>query len=257
VSSIELDIAISADHVPVVLHDPLLNPDLARDASGAWLEPPCPAVNRLTLADLRRLDVGRARPGSAIARAFPDQKPSDGARIPTLAEVFDVTAGSGVWIEAELKTDPRTPCLTAAPSLMADLVVAAARTAGALGRLRVRSFDWRGLRHLSATCPGVPLGWLTDAGTEAAPAVWWGGGTAASTPHAVAAAAGHRAAPPVWAPDYTGLTAALVAEAHASGLRVVPWTVNTPADMVRLIGWGVDGLCTDRPDLARAALGRL
>ena len=38
------------------------------------------------------------------------------------------------------------------------------------------------------------------------------------------------------------------------GLRVVPWTVNRPEDMRRLIRWGVDGLITDRPDLARGVL---
>ena len=39
---------------------------------------------------------------------------------------------------------------------------------------------------------------------------------------------------------------------------MVPWTVNDPHDMRRLIGWGVDGLITDRADIARvvfAALG--
>jgi glycerophosphoryl diester phosphodiesterase len=61
---------------------------------------------------------------------------------------------------------------------------------------------------------------------------------------------------PVWAPDHAGLEPARIAEASALGLRVVPWTVNDPAEMARLIGWGVAGLCTDRPDLARAAMAR-
>ena len=51
-------------------------------------------------------------------------------------------------------------------------------------------------------------------------------------------------------------TSNLVVEAHALGLRVVPWTVNEPDVMAQLISWGVDGLCTDRPDLARIAMGR-
>ena len=68
-------------------------------------------------------------------------------------------------------------------------------------------------------------------------------------PRAVAAEGG-----PSWGPDYADLTEETIAEAHALGLRVVPWTVNQPEDMRRLIGWGVDGLITDRPDLARRVL---
>ena len=32
--------------------------------------------------------------------------------------------------------------------------------------------------------------------------------------------------------------------------------MNEPADMARLIAWGVDGVCTDRPDLARRVMAR-
>lgn len=245
---------MAADGVPVVVHDKLLDPDLTRDAGGAWLKPPGPAVHRLTLAALRCLDVGRARPGSATARAFPEQAPCDGARIPTLADVFAATAAQGVWIDAELKTDPRTPDLTVAPETVADLVVATARSAGALGRLTVRSFDWRGLRHLRRRHPDLPLCWLTDAETEADCALWWDCPARLSAPVAVADAANHPDWSPVWAPDHAGLTQARITEAHALGLLVIPWTVNRPADMARLIGWGVDGLCTDRPDLARTAM---
>jgi len=45
-----------------------------------------------------------------------------------------------------------------------------------------------------------------------------------------------------------------VKEAQALGIKVLAWTVNDPADMARLIGYGVDGLITDRPDLARKLL---
>jgi glycerophosphoryl diester phosphodiesterase len=46
----------------------------------------------------------------------------------------------------------------------------------------------------------------------------------------------------------------LLKEAQDAGLKVVPWTVNEPADMDRLIGWGVDGLITDYPDRAREVM---
>jgi len=46
----------------------------------------------------------------------------------------------------------------------------------------------------------------------------------------------------------------LVAAAHAAGLQVHVWTVNTPSEMTRLLDMGVDGLVTDRPDLLKDLL---
>lgn len=46
------------------------------------------------------------------------------------------------------------------------------------------------------------------------------------------------------------VTPRLIAAAHRHGVEVHVWTVNEPADMRRLIGMGVDGLVTDRADLA-------
>jgi glycerophosphoryl diester phosphodiesterase len=45
-----------------------------------------------------------------------------------------------------------------------------------------------------------------------------------------------------------------VAEALALRLKVVPWTVNDPADMARLIDMKVDGLITDYPDRLRSVM---
>ena len=58
----------------------------------------------------------------------------------------------------------------------------------------------------------------------------------------------------VWSPFWRNVTADDVKEAQALGLKVVPWTVNEPAEMARLIGLGVDGLITDYPDRAKAVL---
>jgi glycerophosphoryl diester phosphodiesterase len=44
--------------------------------------------------------------------------------------------------------------------------------------------------------------------------------------------------------------------AHRAGKPVYVWTVDDPARMIRMIGLGVDGLITNRPDVARAVLDR-
>jgi glycerophosphoryl diester phosphodiesterase len=256
VTSVEFDVALTADGVPVVTHDPRLSPNIARGSNGAWIVPPGPPVASLTLAALEAFDVGRLRPGSALAFAFRQQRPCDGARIPTLASVFALLAAAPVKLDAELKSEPDHPELTASPEAMAEAVIAAG--AGGGSRLAVRSFDWRGLRYLRAHHPAVPLVWLTCAETNNA--LWWHGPCpgdyGGSVPRAVAAEAEGAGWPPVWAPDAASLSERDVAEAHELGLRVVPWTVNRPAKMVRLIGWGVDGICTDRPDRLRAVMAQ-
>ena len=57
-----------------------------------------------------------------------------------------------------------------------------------------------------------------------------------------------------WSSFFRNLTPAAIDEGHAIGLTVLPWTVNDPADMARLIDMKVDGLITDYPDRARKAM---
>lgn len=51
------------------------------------------------------------------------------------------------------------------------------------------------------------------------------------------------------------VTEDLVAAAHARGVVVNTWTVDDPAAMRRLSSWGVDGIVTNVPDVARTTLG--
>jgi glycerophosphoryl diester phosphodiesterase len=243
VPTLELDVGITADDVVVVCHDPALNPDVVRDAAGNWLPQRGPRLRELTLAELRRYDVGRLRPGSGYAATFPEQAPRDGARIPTLAQVLQACPSTRFNIE--LKTFPLQPEITIDGGQLAEAVAAVADACHAADRIIVQSFDWRGPRRLKRTRPDIAVAWLTRKETIAAARAWWACDAAASVPQAVAAEGG-----PTWGPVFTDLTEAHLAEAHRLGLRVVPWTVNHPQDMRRLIDWGIDGLITDRPDLA-------
>ena len=71
VTTLETDLAVTKDGVLVLSHDPVLNPDIVRGADGKWLSAPGPAINTLTLAEIKRFDVGRLDPSSKYARAVP------------------------------------------------------------------------------------------------------------------------------------------------------------------------------------------
>ena len=258
VTTLELDTGVTADGVVVVTHDPELNPDLTRDARGRFLDAPGPPIVRLTYEQLRGYDVGRMRPGGASAARFPDQVPSDGQRIPRLADVFALAARAGnvdVRFNVETKSDPRKKAPTVAPEAFAEAVVREVRAHGMEARTLIQSFDWRTLRHVAKVAPEIARVCLTvmrpgddnvEAGRPGAPVTLAGldvddfGG---SVPKLVKAAGCA-----VWSPHALDLAPPAVAEAHALSLTVVPWTVNDAADMETLIGFGVDGIITDRPD---------
>ena len=107
-----------------------------------------------------------------------------------------------------------------------------AGAAGVLDRVTVQSFDLRSLWAIHAVAPEIGLAALTASDV---------------TPDFTELAA--RGAT-IWSPDYRNISTGTLAEAHGAGLLVVPWTVNDPDEMADLLGLGVDGIITDRPDLA-------
>ena len=248
-TSFEIDIAVTRDGVPVIHHDPALNPNTTRGPDGAWLETTGPLIKDLTLAELARYDVGRLRPASAYAATYASQRPHDGARIPTLEALL--RRRSGIRFNIELKVMPTHPEWTIAPEEMVEHVLRVVDAADAADRVAIQSFDWRAPRHVRRIRPELARGWLTEAKTVQQAALWRGDAGASTAledvPDAIAAEGGGH-----WAPYHTELSPALLARAHAHRLTVIPWTVNDPGDMRRLIGWGVDGLITDWPDRALA-----
>jgi glycerophosphoryl diester phosphodiesterase len=250
VDTIELDVAVTKDKVAVVSHDPRLNPDITRYPLCAWLDGDGPAINTMTVAELHGYDVGRIRPGTAYAAAFPAQLPQD-AGIPTLSDVFAL--GGQMRFAVELKTFPDRPGLTVSPEEMANCVLAAADAARVTARILVQSFDWRGLRYLRRVAPDVALGWLTLEQPDDSRRLWWDGVCAADFGGSVAAAVAAEGGR-VWIPQFKELDEAGVATAHAAGLQVIPWDVAPETELSRLAALGVDGVITDRPDIVLASI---
>lgn len=247
-TGVELDIGLSADGVAVVHHDKRLNPDVARDAGGAYVAPPGPRLRDLTAAAIGGFDVGRLRAGSDYAARHPEQAPVDGARIPTLDAALGALDGLDLLVE--IKTFPDAPEDTAPPAAMVEAVLAALRRADALHRAVIFAFDWRVLREAARRAPEVARCCLTEPDTVAAGGLWLDGADldqfGGKLPRAVAATGAR-----FWAPFQARLEEGDLREAHALGLGVLAWTVNAPADIDRMLTLGVDGIISDRPDRVR------
>lgn len=265
VSTIETDIAITRDGVLVISHDPALNPDITRGPDGQFLEGRGPVIFRTTFDELRRYDVGRLKPGTRYAASYPDQQPVDGARLPTLAELFALAQKSGnhdLRFALETKLSPLAPDDTAAPEPFARALIAAVREAGMARRTSILSFDWRTLAVVQREAPEIDTVYLSAqqkwidniAASSEAPSPWTAGvqhRDHGSVPKMIKAAGGK-----VWSGFHGDLDASKVKEAQGLGLQVLAWTVNEPAHIERALDLGVDGIVTDRPDRVREAMAR-
>lgn len=264
VTTLETDCAITQDGVVVVSHNPALNPDITRGAGGNWLDKTGPAIWTLTYAELQRYDVGRLKRGTSYTNRWPEQSPVDGARIPRLADVFALVKKSGnetVRFNIETKISPLEPGQTTGPEDFARKLIAAIRAGGMSQRATIQSFDWRTLAVVQKEAPEIPTVYLTvetgfmDNIQRQGNSPWTAGirfRDHGSVPRMVKAAAGA-----IWSPYLGDLTREAVKEAQALGLKVVVWTLNNPADMRRVIEWGVDGVISDYPDRLRQTAGEL
>ena len=242
VTTLEMDVGITRDGVVVVHHDRRLNPDIARGPDGRWIEKPGPAIHSLTFQELQAYDVGRLRPGSEYAKPLPGQRPADGTRIPRLADVFALAAKSGnqeVRFNIETKLSPQAPDETLPPGEFARALIAEIRKAGMAKRSTIQSFDWRTLAVVQDQAPEIPTVYLTgnNLAEDALEQIKTAGGT-------------------IWSPSFRTLTPERLWKARQLGLKVVVWTVNEPADIVRTLESAVDGIISDRPDLVREEMER-
>lgn len=267
-TSVETDVHLTADGVPVLFHDAALSERRCRLLPGATGPDPAtrPLLRALTLTELRgyRADRNpdpRRFPGqdpgvTPLASAFAAARGLDPCTPPTLDELFafaEAYAGQAgaaagkadgqraaarrVRFDLELKRVPFRPELlgdgydAGGPALLERRVVEAVRRAGLTARASVRSFDHRCVRGVKRLEPALRTAVLVA-------------GTAPVAPASLARAAGAD----VYCPDYEFLDAPQVRQLHDDGVQVVPWTVNEADDWERLLDWGVDGITTDYPD---------
>jgi glycerophosphoryl diester phosphodiesterase len=217
---IELDVRLSRDNVVVVHHDATLE----RTTNGAG------TVASFNADELEQLDAGYNFGGPAYAYR------GKAGGIPRLETVL--RRYPGAWLIVELKlNDPELAHRTI------DLV----REAGALDRVALGSFGTRVLHAARAYDPPILTGASREETRLALYRSW------------VKWPVRHPKYNAFQVPEVAGSTRVIsprfVRYAHAAGVAVQVWTVNEAADMRRLLGWGVDGLISDRPDIAVEVVG--
>lgn len=224
VDVLELDMAVTSDGVVVISHDPHLLRTICQGPEGGET-----AIHKLPLAQVRQWDCGALQnPG------FPRQQPVPGTKVPTLEEVFDLAAASGVQFNIETKIDPKTPDLAPDPATFARLVVDLVRKHGMERRVIVQSFDFRTLKEVRKLAPEIRLSALYS-------------GAPRSFVEIAKEAGGEGKSVEIVSPQLKLVTREEVQSAHHAGIQVVPWTANTPAAWRQLADAQVDAIISDDP----------
>ena len=152
--------------------------------------------------------------------------------VPTLGEGLDSCAGA--WVNIEIKNSPHEPDFDPTDRLAVEVLAHLAERGP--GRWLLSSFRLETVDRCHLVAPEVPTAWLTQAVDRETPGEL--------------ARRGHTAVHP-WEP---AITADVIARCHDVGILVNGWTCNAPARFLELAASGIDGLCTDVPDVMLAAL---
>lgn len=216
---LEIDVQLSADGVPVVIHDQTL--DRTTNHAGP--------VSALTAAELAGVDAGYRfeRDGQHPFRG-------QGIGVPLLDEVLAKHPRARVIIE-----------MKGGQAELARAVAASIKKAGAIERTCVGSFYQTSIAAIRAEHPDV-----TTSASQAE-ARWTLHRSWVRWPFA-----GERPYVAFQVPERAGrmrvVSRQFVRHIHREGCVVQVWVVNERADIERLLDWGVDGIISDRPDVAVA-----
>lgn len=216
---VEVDVRLTADDVPVLMHDT----SLARttDAAQRFPDQQPWRVGDFNLRDLRTLDAGAWKHDRFA-----------GERVPTLRQALAAVEGRAALL-IELKDPRRHPGMEA---LVAQHIT---RDGTATGEpdprhdVLLQSFDYLSVARFAALQPDVPTAVLTT-------------GRPTTAQLDVYARWADAVAPP-----HTSVDRRLIDAVQSRGMGITPYTVNDRRTMRRLITWGVDGLVSDVPGRLR------
>ena len=229
VDVLEMDAHITKDGYIVLMHDEQVD----RTTNGTGL------IEEMTLKELKQLDAAYKWSNDG-GKSFPYR--GQGIQVPTLEELFQKFPRMRYVIEIKLTQNP-----IAEP--LCDLI----RRHDLQNQVLIGSFHDKAMRNFRAVCPEVTTSASRGEVTTFVllEKIFLGGLVAPK----------YQAIQPPYDPrESMGIfivTERFIEEAHAKNIRVEPWTVDDPEIMKQYIGWGVDGIITDRPDIMIEVLREL
>jgi glycerophosphoryl diester phosphodiesterase len=217
---VELDVRLTADGVPVVLHDA----DVSATTDGTGF------VHAMTLGQLKQLDAAR---GSGPVH-----------RVPTLGEALEVIGRGETAVNLEIKNLPGEPAFDSPREATLERALDTVRDTGFGGTVLVSSFNWLSIERSKVLAPDVATGFLTIAAIDPWAALVY------------VRQAGHEFALPQ-TPALLSAGEDFVREAHADGVRVGTWVADDETLLTTLFEWGVDAVATNDPALAVSVRDRV
>lgn len=273
VTTLELDTHITKDQKVVVNHDRQISAQKCQDTGPAFPgDPMYPYVGKyikdLTLAEIKTMDCGYQQlPG------FPEQEQIKGFRMVELKDVLDLVKAyhaDQVKLNIETKVEAGAPEQTAPRELFVRRVFEEIHNSGIEDQVTIESFDWGALQEMHKHAPTWPLVALTNYDFlqvgKPGKSPWLGGIDADDyggdfVKAAEAAVPGLTTLSPNYGFPQNGKVGdsdfrfypdkQMLSEAHADGLKVVPWTCDDPATVKALMDMGVDGIITNYPNHVR------
>jgi glycerophosphoryl diester phosphodiesterase len=273
VSTLELDTHITKDDKVVVNHDRQISAQKCKDTAPAYPNDPMyPYVGKyikdLTLAEIKTMDCGYQQlPG------FPEQEQIKGWHMAELKDVLNLVKAyhaNQVKLNIETKVEAGSPDQTAPREQFVRRVYQEIHASGIERQVTIESFDWGALQLMHKLAPRWPLVALTNYDFlevgKPGKSPWLGGIDADDydgdfVKAAAAAVPGLTAVSPNYGFPQNGKIGdpgfrfypdkQMVSEAHARGLKVIPWTCDDLPTIAHLMDLGVDGIITNYPNHVR------
>jgi glycerophosphoryl diester phosphodiesterase len=239
VTTLEMDLAVTADKQIVISHEPWMSAAFCLDSTGNEIKAKDEKkynIYKMNYAEVKQWDCG-----SKGNTKFPEQqklktyKPLLVDAILTIEKHIKNVSRYEVDYNIEIKSMPEGDNkFHPKPNEFSDLVYNLIDQYLPLDRVVIQSFDFRVLKYWHEKYPEVRLAALIDN---------------LSTIDENLKALGFR--PSIYSPSYMLVSKNDVKYLHDMNIRCIPWTVNEKKDMEELKAWKVDGFITDYPNRAR------